>query len=212
MHHLIKKMKQVFIILSAIFITKATVAQKKVFSFGMKAGANISKVAILPLLPNRTEQYGVGIHAGGVMQMQLIDKLILQVEPLYNLQHTLLKFNPSTNASEINLTLHQISLPVLFSYALYQGIGVNAGLSANYNLYFNQRVTMDIGGDRDFNITDEIVRFQPGITGGVSYALKRVIIDARYNRMLNNLYKKRAPGDMTEYHLGTFQLSVGCMF
>ncbi len=207
-------MKQTLLLIVITIITSEAIAQKESVNYGIKAGLNIGKIAILPPLQNRTEYYGIGLVAGGIINIPIFKKTKLQVEPLYNLHRSSLKFNPSSggDVNAIDLSLHQISLPVQLSYSIIPSVSVNAGASANYNFYFSQKVMRDFGTNPSFNISDEIVKFQSGFLGGITFYANSFFIDARYNRMLSNLYKKRSTDDQTEYHLGFFQLSLGYKF
>jgi len=207
-------MKQTLLLIIITIITSEAIAQRESVNYGIKAGLNIGKIAIFPPMQNRTEYYGIGLVAGGIIKIPILKKTKLQVEPLYNLHRSSLKFNPSSggDVNAINLSLHQISLPVQLSYSIIPSVSVNAGASANYNFYFSQKVMRDFGTNPSFNISDEIVKFQPGVLGSITFYANSFFIDARYNRMLNNLYKKRSTDDPTEYHLGFFQLSFGYKF
>jgi len=206
-------MKKILQIIIALLIVKQSTAQTKFFSYGIKAGLSVGKIAILPPLQNRSEHYGVGFVAGGVTQFAIAKKLKIQIEPLYILNNSSLKFNPSPgDVNEIDLSLHQISLPVQISYSIIPTVSLNAGVSGNYNFYFSQKVMRDFGANPSFNITDEIVKFQSGLLGGVTFYSKNIFIDARYNRMLGNLFIQQSEYDQTEYHLVNFQLSVGYRF
>lgn len=207
-------MKQILLLIVINIITSEAIAQKEPVTYGIKAGLTIGQIAIAPPLQNRTEHYGTGFVAGGIVKIPILKRTNLQVEPLYNLHKSSLEFNPSSggDVSAIDLSLHQISLPVQLSYSITPGISVNAGASGNYNFYFSQKVTRDFGTNPSFNISDEIVKFQPGALGGITFYENSFFIDARYNRMLTNLYKKRSTDDQTEYHLGFFQLSLGYKF
>jgi len=86
--------------------------------------------------------------------MRILKKLKLQIEPLYILNNSSLKFNPSSSAdvSEADLTLHQISIPIQLSYSIIPSVSVNAGVSGNYNFYFSQKVMRDFGTNPSFKI------------------------------------------------------------
>jgi hypothetical protein len=63
------------------------------------------------------------------------------------------------------------------------------------------------------NITDEIVKFQAGVLGSITYyAAKNVFVDGRYYRMLTNSYRKATADDPLEDHLGFFQMAIGYRF
>jgi hypothetical protein len=206
-------MKQFFLFILTFLITKNIIAQNNRLRYGIKTGISIGKISIWPPLQNRTESYGAGIVAGGMIQVPILKKMKVQIEPLYNLHHSSLTFNPASAANAIDLSLHQVSVPVQLCYFIAPNLSINAGGSANYSFYFTQNVTMTNGGNPTFNITDEIIKFQPGILGGITYyATDNFFVDLRYNRMLNNLYKKTRTDDPTEYHLGFFQLTIGYRF
>jgi hypothetical protein len=207
----IKIMKPKLLLIFITLITNGAIAQKESVNYGIKAGLNVGKIAIFPPLQNRTEYYGTGLVAGGMIKIPILKKTQLQIEPLYNLHRSSLKFTGG-DVNTIDLSLHQISLPVQLSYSIMPNVSINAGASANYNFYFSQKVMRDFGTNPTFNISDEIVKFQSGILGGITFYANSFFIDARYNRMLNNLYKKRSIDDQTEYHLGFFQLSLGHEF
>lgn len=213
-YHLIqlKAMKKILIIFIASLITKNSIAQAKVFNYGIKAGISAGKIAILPPLQNRTEHYGIGFVAGGMVQMQILKDVKIQIESLYNLHKSSLKFNPAINAKAIDLSLHNVSIPLLLSYSVIPNLSINAGALCNYNFYFFQNVSMDSGGNPGFNITGEISKFQPGLLGGITFNVNNIFVDGRYNRMLGNLYKQKSSDDKTEYHPGNFQLSLGYRF
>ena len=205
-------MKNIFLFFSIFFISKNIQAQNNQLHYGIKTGLDIGKIAIVPPSQNRTEHYGAGIVVGGIIQIPIHKKMKVQIEPLYNLHHSSLKFNPSSGTNRIDLSLHQVSLPIQFCYFISHNLSVNTGGSVNYNFHLDQKATFDIG-DRTFNITDEIIKFQPGLLGGITfYATSNIYIDVRYNQMLTNLYKITRTDDPTEYHLGFFQISWGYKF
>ena len=113
-------MKQTLLLIIITIITSEAIAQKESVTYGIKAGLNIGKIAFSPPLQNRTEYYGIGLVAGGIIKIPVLKKTKLQVEPLYNLHRSSLKFNPSSggDVNAINLSLHQISLPVQLSTRL----------------------------------------------------------------------------------------------
>lgn len=205
-------MRKPLLLISIILFTKNVWAQQNRFRYGIKIGADISRIEILPPLRNRTESYGTGIVAGGVIQVTIQKKLKIQIEPLYNFHTSTLKFNPNNGVNQIDLSLYQVSLPVQLSYFVFPDLGINAGGSVNYNFYLEQKV-YDNYGTLTFNITSEIVNWQAGVLGGLSfYATEHVCFDVRYHRMLTNLYHKTRADDPTEYRLGFFQVSLGYRF
>ena len=204
-------MKPKLLLIFITIITNGAIAQKESVNYGIKAGLNVGKIAIFPPLQNRTEYYGTGLVAGGFIKIPILKKTKLQIETLYNLHRSSLKFTGG-DVNAIDLSLHQISLPVQLSYSIIPSVSVNAGVSGNYNFYFSQKVMRDFGTNPSFNITDEIVKFQSGLLGSVTFYSKNIFIDARYNRMLGNLFKQQSEYDQTEYHLGNFQLSLGYRF
>jgi Outer membrane protein beta-barrel domain len=209
-----KTMRQTLLLFAITIITTGAIAQGKSVNYGLKVGFNIGKIGISPPLQNRTEHYGAGLVAGGLTRIPILKKIKIQTEALYHLHNSSLKFNPSSggDVNEIDLSLHQISLPVQLSYSIIPNVSLNAGVSANYNFYFSQKVMRDFGTNPSFNISDEIVNFQSGVLGGITIYASSFIIDARYNRMTGSIYNKRSTDDPTEYHLGFFQLSLGYRF
>lgn len=116
-------------------------------------------------------------------------------------------------ANELDLRLYQLSLPVLVRYQIFPDFSILAGVSANYNLRFEQTGAVGVNPPRTFDITDEIVRFQPGALGGISLNLtNKLLIDARYHHMLTNLHKNKPNDAQYGYFLGCFQISAGYIF
>ena len=214
-------MKKIFFSISVFLITQNIFAQNNVFGYGLKAGISVGKIEMLPPLENRTEHYGLGIVAGGSVQIPIHKKFKIQIESLYNLHLFSNEFKNTdlyTDAKKIDLSLHQVSVPVWLGYFIVPKWSINAGVSANYNFYFKEKASLDYGASPNtfyptFNITDQITKFQPGVLAGTTfYVTDNISIDSRYHRMLTNSYK-RPPGDnWTEYHHGFFQIALGYKF
>jgi hypothetical protein len=206
-------MKKLFFFFLVLLLTQSIWAQNNRLRYSLKAGISVGKIAIRPPLQNRTEHYRMGVAGGGVVEIPVQQKLNVQIEALYHLHRSSLKFDPYTDAKAFDLTLHQLSLPVQVGYFITPKWNIHAGGSANYNFYCTNKVTVEFGAHPTLNITDEITRFQPGVLGGITfYASNNALVEGRYHRMLTNAYKRPTGDNRTEYHLGFFQVAFGYGF
>ncbi len=207
-------MKKLLLIIITFFIAGSLTAQKNKLRFGLKAGTNIGKIYLSPVRQNRTELNGIGIIAGGFVQMPISKKMKLQIESLYNLHNSTIKFNPSpTDFFKTDLSLHQISVPVQLCYFIIPNITLNVGVSANYNFYLQQKAFSEYGYAVKFNITDEIKKFSPGFLAGIIFNVNnKFSVEARYNSLLNSFYKKQSLEDQNKYYLGYAQVALGYHF
>lgn len=147
--------------------------------------------------------YRYGWRAGVEAAYQLTDKFALAAELKYSLQganyddfeipakHTDGYNLDATTVSNISLSQHYIQLPVLARYYVARGFAIQAGLQPGYCVSNKLSTDLEYGGktmDVVDDKTDLLSKFDLSIPVGISYEAYGIVLDARYNFGITNVY------------------------
>lgn len=172
-------------------------AQTNSVEFGVKAGANLSKIT--DYTPE--SKYVPGFQAGGFAQYSITDKLRLQTELLFSLEGGRSSFNFEDEFQSFmiksDITFGYVNLPVMLQYKLFKGLHLEAGPQLGYlvlaeNAYETKFSIGDVGIDEKGteSIIDDMNRFSLGVNLGLQYDISnRFFVQARYNKGLTKLAK-----------------------
>ena len=188
-----------------------TFSQESRFSFGVKAGSNISNI-------NDTSQtkYKVGFVGGVFANYKILPSLSLQPEVLYSMQGYKSKITGDYGGAPVvytdNVKMNYISIPIMVQYT-YRGFYAEAGPQFAFNVknsldyevslsYYGNNVThsdklKDIAKDFDFAI---------GVGLGYHIPDTKFSIGARYTFSLTPFYTNKGTTsggyNFTDYESG----------
>lgn len=147
--------------------------------------------------------YRYGWRAGVEAAYQLADKFALSAELKYSLQganyddfeapaNNTNGYNlDATTVNDISLSQHYIQLPILARYYVARGFAIQAGLQPGYcvsntlstSLTYSNKPTDAVDDN-----TDRLSKFDLSVPVGISYEAYGLVIDARYNFGITNVY------------------------
>ncbi len=195
-------MQKKYIIVLVFLITISLHSQTY---FGFKVGANLSNIKG----DNPLEGIKPAMHVGGVVELQVSDKISVQPELLYSMQGSQNKDDASLKNNN-----HYIVLPVMIKYFLTDLINtgddflsIDAGPQISYLVFAK---TSD-GWQEWTNTKDQLNPIDYGVNIGASYEMDNGMnINIRYNYNFANIYKSNdfnLKGNNT-----TIQISLGYKF
>ncbi len=203
--------KTVFTLITALFFCTSIDAQKKLTeildfkktSFGIKSGANLSKVALNGKIAGVLESnYRRGFVAGAFVTIPIF-KMPLSV------QHEFLYSSMGADVlSELNekqnLRFNYFSMPVLLKYQITKKLTAFAGPQLDAIIYGREDNKYGT-----FNITKAVNEFDISATWGMEWWLnKHLVVGGRYMHGNNKIYPI---GNVSTYNRG-FQLTLGLRF
>lgn len=216
-------MKNLTILIIAILLTSLSLSAQKSIGFGVKAGANFSKLSG-DFLINSTAR--TGFHIGGFVDIPFTDKLSFKGELLYSQRGNTFKgpifVNSSPNApatsldSKITQKLDYLSVPLLASIKVIPSLSFEVG--PQLGLLVSNTLTSEVS-ENDFfedgegtagNYND----FDVALSGGATFMLESgLLFQARYVFGITDI----TPSDVITLDNQSFehrviQLSVGYKF
>jgi opacity protein-like surface antigen len=209
---------------AAIIFAGMTSAIAQEINWGIKAGANYSKVT-----SKVDPDYIFGFHAGLVAEYKLTPQFALQPELLYSLEGAKAEMDFREGefffSSEEKIRLGYINLPVMAKYYATPALSFEAGpqigflLSAEseYELSSNfDEFEIDESDTED--IKDEVKKISFGLNFGLAYDISSsLFVQARYHLGLSDIsdyddQDDEFEGDYEEIKNQSFQLSLGYRF
>ncbi len=170
-------------------------------NFGIKAGANITKIDGKAF----KDEFQYGYHLGGFAEIGLGGKLSIQPEVLFNQYQTRVDssfkniYKDALNFSDNrDIKLNYLSIPVVLNYKLGNVLSLQAGpqfgilMDQDKKLLENGREAFDNG---DFSLL-----------GGAQLKISKLRVTGRYFVGLNNI---NDIDDQNEWKNQGFQLSLG---
>lgn len=186
------------ILLAAILFVQAASAQ---FSFGVKGGANITKI------DGRSfkDEFRYGYHLGGFAEIGLGGKLSLQPEVLWNQIQSRVDSNFSNvyrNAINFSdnrsVRLNYLSIPLMLDYKLGDALSLQAG--PQFGILLDQNKNLLENGQEAFRTGDF------SMLGGAELKLSKLRFTGRYIVGLNNISDL---DNQNKWKNQGWQLSVG---
>jgi len=205
-------MKKIILTISLITIVNINYAQVHISGYGLKAGINMYKFtnSSLAALKNLSSlngfsmhnAYNIGINFGGVLQVALTNKLMIQPQLLYSQMGSKITLSQSLNAT-ITHKLNYLSIPVTLKYNFANNISVFAGpqmsflLGAKRNFVENNMGTIITS---NININDKIKPIDFAGLVGIEYTLPKqgVFFSAGFQISLTDIakIKTKAEGEI----------------
>lgn len=173
-------MKSFFSVVLLTLFGVVSYAQQKqdTFTIEPKVGINVSKLTHANLLP--------GLVAGVESTYQITDLVGISAGVLFSMQGGKYKGDDLTFQGDIMLDsstfrMEYINIPVTAQCYIVKGLALKAGTQIGFNIY--DRLKGDLGGGDyfEYNYTKEYRKVDFSIPVGISYEIKRIVLDARYN-------------------------------
>ncbi|HTB99348.1 MAG TPA: porin family protein [Ferruginibacter sp.] len=172
-------MKRVFFAL-IIIISVSSAANAQVFTFGIKAGANINKLTGEAF----SNEFSFGYHAGIFGTIGMGKYWAVQPEVLFSQvnidtasnTNALYNFDPN-KLSQIQMSY--LSIPVLLEYKLSKSIAIQAG--PQYSILLNRDESLVQNGKDAFKFGDF------SVLGGIEVKVSSLRIYGRYAVGLSNI-------------------------
>ncbi|HMR91558.1 MAG TPA: porin family protein [Chitinophagaceae bacterium] len=166
-------------LLAAILVSQAAVAQ---FNFGVKAGANVTK------LDGHTfkDKFEYGYHAGGFIQVGIGHKFSIQPEVLFSQYSTTVDSNYHHiyenvfNSDQSKVKLNYLSIPLLLNYKLL-GNFLTLQAGPQFSILMDQDKNFLQNGGKAFSDGDF------SMVGGVQLKISAIRISGRYIIGLRNI-------------------------
>jgi len=192
-------MKTKFYVLAAfVLLAQAAMAQ---FNFGIKGGANITKVEGKAF----KDEFRYGYNVGGFVEIGLGGKLGIQPEVLFNQYQTRVDSsfkNVYENALSFSnyqdVKLNYLSIPILLNYRLGNILSLQAG--PQFGILMSQDKNLLENGKEAFKTGDF------SLLGGAQINISKLRLTGRYFVGLNNI---NDISDQEKWNNQGWQLSVG---
>jgi len=192
-------MKSVFV-LAALLLT-TLVSQAQFLQFGVKAGANLSKVSGKSF----KDEYGLGYFAGGFVEIKLAKNWYLNPEVQFaenTTRHSAEFKNIYQNLVNLDtlkrIRLHYLNLPVLVGYKLSNIFSFQGG--AQFGLLIDKNKNLLQNGKTAF--TDGDI----ALLAGINVHIKKLRVTARYGWGIKSINDIDSKDNWTTQ---TAQLGVG---
>ncbi len=194
------KTKLPFLVTAILFVSAAN-AQ---FDFGVKGGANITKIDGKAF----RDEFTYGYHLGAFVGIGLGGKLSIQPEVLFNQYNTRADssfknvYENAVNFSNYkDVKLNYLTIPILLSYKLGNVISLQAG--PQFGVLINQDKNLLQNGKEAFSSGEF------SMTGGATISISKLRLSGRYFVGLNNVSDI---DDQNKWKNQGYQLSVGLAF
>jgi predicted porin len=203
-------MKKLFFVVAAALVSTGAFAQN--FSYGVKAGLNLSDVSKYNDDAEGADKgMRMGFHAGLVGEYQVNDFWGLQAELLYSQQGT--KFTAKVGDGKMVTKLDYVNLPVMAKLYLYEGLSLEVGPQFGYLMSAKEKISgfpaesemngeVNLLDEKEVGEKDLLKRMDVSAAVGLSYKFAFGLdVSARYNlgltkvsdKMYDNNEKKISP-------------------
>ncbi len=190
-------MKKVVLMTVALLMVCAAKAQFSAgdFTWGAKVGLNVTNISNFDL-KNKSS-----FHIGAFAEWNLSDFIGLSPELMYSRQGA----RDKHDGVKYKLRVNYLNIPVLFKFYVLEGLSVDLGPQFGFALNSKAKTKHNdttnktkIGDENTFDVSFPI---------GLSYTYEGLILSARYNIGLSNMWDKDDVGVNSKNHV--FQLSLG---
>ena len=155
--------------------------------FGVKGGFNMSN-----LYSNDANDDNVlyGFNAGVYATLPISDFIAIQPEILFTTKGAELDYKNAFATGNAKFRLNYIEVPLLVRVNITKNFNVHAGGYASYLVSSKVTGDGDINFDQEIN-TDDLNKFDAGLSAGIGVDFNPVSIGLRYNYGLTTVGKER---------------------
>lgn len=188
--------------------------QAQSFKYGVKAGLNMSNLAISPELDGPAPSAKLGVHLGGFAQFELANSFSVQPELMFSTQGA----NDEDHDDWQRVKLSYLNFAAPFKYTLENNLHFSIGPQLGFLLGGEFEKEDKEDGEIKLHSATHLLKGNDLSLGfGLGYTLSSGIdLSLRYNHGLNNINDN--PADLAFYEPGqviknkVFQVSVGYIF
>ena len=155
--------------------------------FGVKGGFNMSN---LYSIDANDDNVLYGFNAGVYATLPVSDFIAIQPEILFTTKGAELDYNNAFATGNAKFRLNYIEVPLLVRVNITKNFNVHAGGYASYLVSSKVTGDGDINFDQEIN-TDDLNKFDAGLSAGVGVDFNPVSIGLRYNYGLTTVGKER---------------------
>lgn len=185
-------------------------AQDNALSFGVKGGINLANITVDPEQPGVSLDVATKFGVGGVLLYPLSDVLDLQVEALFLLKGTKVKFAFGGEVFEGDLDYTYISVPVMGRYNIGSG-DISPYAIAGLEFGFLLSAKSKFGDDPEEDEKETTKSIDLGFNIGVGASMNNMFGEIRYSLGLADINDEPDDPDTSLKTTG-IQLFVGMMF
>ena len=188
----------IYFVLTGIFGFYNVQAQEFEPDAGIKAGLNISNIAIAEI-DDQNMRYGY--HAGLFAQIPIHNRTGFQVEVLYTTKGATFTTNEDFEFGiipqrEVEIEFNYLDVPIVFVYNLSEFWALEAGL---VNAFLLKSSVEAFGIQFDEEISENDFRqYDLALVGGVNFNVNPLTLGLRYNLGLLGIGKDGIPGQYLE--------------
>jgi Outer membrane protein beta-barrel domain len=176
-------------ILSCVLVfAGASPAIAQGFTYGAKAGVNVSTLKLDPDEGEDAYSSQLGLIAGGFALRRLTGRLDLEPEGLFSMKGG----SADVGSVDAKVRLDYVDVPVLLRYRIKGSDrrGIHAFGGPSFNFLVRARTISDLGGTKiEQDVTDDVERFELGVVGGVSVGFGRLMVEGRYTHGISDTDK-----------------------
>ncbi|MDP5199103.1 porin family protein [Flavobacterium sp. DG2-3] len=188
-------MKKTMLVLCALFLSGAAIAQDQKVKLGIKAGLNMANLSVDESELNSSDK--TGFTAGLMVEIPLAKQFSVQPELLYSQQGSKFSYSDaevSNSNFKSTIKLNYLNIPVMLKYYVAKGLSVQAGPQIGILLKANNEYQDNfLGYDNKENMN--LKKYSSGIDTSVNFGLgyqfrDKFYADARYNLSYSNVFKE----------------------
>ena len=214
-------MKKVTILLFALLITVGASAQ---FSYGVKAGLNLSSLSETKMTVSNTKttipgsSMIAGFFAAAHVNYSFNEILGIQPEVMFSMQGGKVKKSGATMPDDQTLRYNYIQIPVLIDIKPFQGFSILGGPQIGFNTYrsVTTKGKTTSGSDFDKSLKDggfNFAKIDFSVAVGLQYVfMEHFIASARYNIGVLSTFESRGSASVSGGCNNVLQIGVGYQF
>ncbi|MCD9575974.1 porin family protein [Flavobacterium soyae] len=212
-------MKKSMLILSALFLCAAAIAQDQKIKVGLKAGLNISSLTCDESELNSSAK--TGFTAGAMVEIPLTKRISLQPELLYSQQGTKHSFSDEdviNSNYKGTIELNYLNIPVMLKYFVLNGLSLQAGPQIGILFNAKNKYEDNFLGYQNKDSFD-LLNYSSGIDTSVNFGLgyqfkDKFYTDLRYNISYSNVFKESDVNRFINNDMKNrvFQITIGYFF
>lgn len=194
-------MKKLLLAAAALMLIGSLKAQSGI-TVGPKVGWNITNIS------NSDAKNKMSVNVGAFAEFRFGDFVAVQPEILYSRQG----FRDKDHGDKYKIRVNYLNIPILAKLFVWDQLSIDLGPQFGFAL--NSKAKYKDGDTMTKKDVKSVNTFDFSFVMGVSYNLGRLMLSARYNLGLTNVWDKNDfvwnSGDNNKNHV--FQLSVGYRF
>lgn len=167
------------------------------FTVAPKVGVNISTID-----GSDHNKSKIGFAIGGEALYMFNDMLGISGGVMYSQQGS----KQEAGGLTATFKTDYVNVPIMLNEYVYPGLAIKLGVQPGFKV--NEEIKFDNGRDGISGTTESLESLDISIPVGISYEFNKIVVDARYNWGVSNMFKE----DGEKGHNSVFQLTLGYRF